>query len=108
MIVAVLGVFVLAIDQRLAGIVLLVVGVLLWLAGHWHYSLRHHEYMSPLAQRLLQQIFPRRLDPTRGWGRGWPVTVANPPSVSRHLDRNSPFWQRGFAPSMSGGLAVGA
>jgi hypothetical protein len=36
MIVAVFAVLVLAIDHSLAGIILLAIGALLWLAGHWH------------------------------------------------------------------------
>jgi hypothetical protein len=61
-IVATFGVLVLAIDHSLAGIILLAVGVLFWLAGHWHYALRHHEYKSPLAQQAFQQFLPHRLD----------------------------------------------
>jgi hypothetical protein len=80
--VALFGVLVPAVDHSLAGIVLLAVGAVLWLVGHWHYALRHHVYKSPLAQRVFQQLFPRRLDPTRGWS--WPVTMAN-----RH-DRQPP------------------
>jgi hypothetical protein len=76
-IVATFGVLVLAIDHSLAGIILLAVGVLVWLAGHWHYALRHHEYKSPLAQRAFQQFLPHRLDPTRGWGL--PVTTMDQP-----------------------------
>jgi hypothetical protein len=77
-IVASFGVLVLAIDHSLAGIILLAVGVLFWLAGHWHYALRHHEYKSPLAQRAFQQFLPHRLDPTRGWA--WPVTTMDQPN----------------------------
>jgi len=80
------GVLTLAIDHSLVGIILLAVGVLLWLAGHWHYALRHHVYKSPLAQRIFQQFLPDRLDPTRGWS--WPVTITirphrQPPNRSR-------------------------
>jgi hypothetical protein len=74
LIVAIFGVLVLAVDHSLAGIVLLVVGLLLWLVGHWHCALRHHVYKSPLSQRIFQQLLPGRLDPTRGWA--WPVTIA--------------------------------
>src|SRR5580700_10699511 len=76
MIVAVFGVLVLAIDHSFAGIIPLAIGILLWLAGHWHYALRYHTYKSPLAQRAFQQFLPRRLDPSRGWA--WPVTITNP------------------------------
>jgi hypothetical protein len=47
---------------------LLLVGAVCWLAGHWHFALRHHTYKSPLAQRVFLQLLPRRLDPTRNWG----------------------------------------
>jgi hypothetical protein len=77
LVVAIFGILVLAFDHSLAGITLLVVGVLLWLAGHWHYALRHHVYKSPLSHRIFQQLLPDRLDPTRGWS--WPVTITNPP-----------------------------
>ena len=30
---------------------LFALGVILWLAGPWHFALRHHAYKSPLAQR---------------------------------------------------------
>ena len=77
MIVAIFGVLVLAFDHSLVGIILLAVGVLLWLAGHWHYALRDHEYKSPLAERAFRQLLPDRLDPTRGWG--WSVTIIKRP-----------------------------
>ena len=85
LVVAIFWELVLAVDHSLAGIVLLAIGVLFWLVGHWHYALRHHVYKSPLAQRIFQQLLPRRLDPTRGWG--W-VTITNsserqPPSQPR-------------------------
>ena len=43
------------------------IGAALWLAGHWHCALRHHEYKSPLARHLFCRWAPARLDPTRGW-----------------------------------------
>lgn len=45
-----------------------VLGFALWLAGHWHFAFRHHEYKSPLARRIFLQILPPRWDPTRNWG----------------------------------------
>ena len=75
LIIAIFGVLVLALDHDLVGVVVLAVGVLLWLVGHWHYALRHHVYKSPLAQRIFQQALPHRLDPTRGWA--WPVRAMN-------------------------------
>jgi hypothetical protein len=43
------------------------IGAALWLAGHWHYALRHHTYKSPLARYAFCRWAPTRLDPTRGW-----------------------------------------
>jgi hypothetical protein len=50
-----------------AGLLLAVLGILGWLAGHWLYALRHHAFKSPLARRIYLQLLPRRLDPTRRW-----------------------------------------
>ncbi len=80
-----LGVLVLATNGDLAGIILLFVGLALWLAGHWHYALRHHEYKSPLARRVFLQVLPTRLDPTRGWA--WPVAEAAPRGQRRLRER---------------------
>jgi hypothetical protein len=66
-----LGLLGLAISGRqdTAGLLLLlVVGQFLWLAGNWHFALRHHAYKSPLAPRIFHQLLPRRLDPTRDRG----------------------------------------
>ena len=49
------------------GILVLAIGALLWLAGHWHYALRHHEYKSPLAGYVFMRWAPGLLDPTRDW-----------------------------------------
>lgn len=50
-----------------AALIMVVLGFAMWLAGHWHYALRHHEYKSPLAQRIFLQVLPPRYDPTRHW-----------------------------------------
>lgn len=47
---------------------MVVLGLVMWLAGHWHFALRHHEYKSPLARRIFLQVLPPRYDPTRHWG----------------------------------------
>jgi hypothetical protein len=73
---AVFGALILAIDHSLVGIVVFGLGFVLWLAGHWHYAVRHHAYKSPLAQRIFQQVLPARLDPSRGWA--YPVTLVEP------------------------------
>lgn len=63
---------------------MLVLGFVMWLAGHWHFALRHHEYRSPLAQRIFLQVLPPRYDPTRSWG----VPVA--PGETPHTDSENP------------------
>jgi hypothetical protein len=40
------------------GLLALGLGAILWLAGHWHYALRHEGFRSPLAQRLLSRFVP--------------------------------------------------
>lgn len=49
------------------GLFVLAIGALLWLAGHWHYALRHHEYKSPPAGYVFGCWAPDWLDPTRDW-----------------------------------------
>lgn len=51
-----------------AALFMVVLGLVMWLAGHWHFALRHHEYKSPLARRIFLQVLPPRYDPTRHWG----------------------------------------
>lgn len=46
LIVAFLGILTLAITGNLAGLIVLAVGLVLWLVGHWHYALRHHDYKA--------------------------------------------------------------
>ncbi len=43
-----------------SGLAVLALGATLWLAGHWHYALRHEEFKSPLAQRLLSRFVSER------------------------------------------------
>lgn len=50
------------------GMIVVMIGLVMWLAGHWHYAFRHHEYKSPLARRIFLQVLPHRYDPTQGWG----------------------------------------
>ena len=57
------------------GILLFVIGALLWLAGHWHFALRHHEYKSPLARYVFCRWAPEWLDPTANWSI--PVSECN-------------------------------
>ncbi len=56
-----------AIGGDASGILFAAIGALLWLAGHWHYALRHREYKSPLARHLFCRWAPEWLDPTRNW-----------------------------------------
>lgn len=49
------------------GILTFAIGTVLWLAGHWHYGLRHHEFKSPLARYVFCRWAPGWLDPTRDW-----------------------------------------
>ena len=55
LVVAALAALNLALVGNAAAILLFVVGLALWLVGHWHYALRHHEYKSPLARRFFYQ-----------------------------------------------------
>jgi hypothetical protein len=38
------------------GLIVFVLGAGIWLAGHWHYALRHGGFRSPLAQQLLSRF----------------------------------------------------
>lgn len=78
-----------------AALLMVVIGLVMWLAGHWHFALRHHEYKSPLAQRVFLQVLPPRYDPTRRWDT--PVVSQSPepergslPGSSSHPDGSSP------------------
>lgn len=57
----------LAVSGDIAGLLFAAIGALLWLAGHWHYALRHQEFKSPLARQAFCRCAPAWLDPTRGW-----------------------------------------
>jgi hypothetical protein len=67
LLLVVVGGFVLGLQRDATGIFVLAPGALLWLAGHWHYALRHHEYKSPLAGYVFLCWTPGWLDPTRDW-----------------------------------------
>lgn len=49
------GIAALALDPGGAALVAIACGVCLWLAGHWHYALRHHTCKSPLARHLFRR-----------------------------------------------------
>jgi predicted membrane channel-forming protein YqfA (hemolysin III family) len=61
-----------------AALLMVAIGLLMWLAGHWHFALRHHEYKSPLAERIFLQVLPPRYDPTRNWGTSVISEAADP------------------------------
>lgn len=61
------GSFGVGLQHNASGVLVLAIGALLWLAGHWHYALRHHEYKSPLAGYVFLRWAPAWLDPTRDW-----------------------------------------
>ncbi len=67
LLVAMAGLAGLAISGDVAGVLVFVIGAVLWLAGQWHYALRHQEYKSPLARHLFCRWLPGALDPTRLW-----------------------------------------
>ncbi|KWT63365.1 hypothetical protein ADL21_02830 [Streptomyces albus subsp. albus] len=46
----------------------LVLGAVLWLAGHWLFAFKHHFFRSRIAARVFARLARGRLDPTRGWG----------------------------------------
>lgn len=66
-VMALAGLFGLATSGEPNGIPIFAIGTFLWLAGHWHYALRHQEYKSPLARHFFCRWAPDWLDPTRDW-----------------------------------------
>ena len=62
----------------LAALLMVAIGLVMWLAGHWHFALRHHEYKSALAERIFLQVLPPRFDPTRRWGTPVITEAAEP------------------------------
>lgn len=57
----------LALNPNLGVVLLIGMGALMWLLGHWHFALRHHEYKSPLARYVFCRWGPAWLDPTANW-----------------------------------------
>lgn len=70
LILALGGAAAVALSGNANGVLVFAIGALLWLAGHWHYALRHHEYKSPLARYVFCRWSPSWLDPTRHWAVG--------------------------------------
>lgn len=66
-ILALVGVAGLALTGDPEALFCVAIGAAFWLAGHWHYTLRHLEYKSPLARYVFCRWAPAQLDPTRGW-----------------------------------------
>jgi hypothetical protein len=67
LLIGVAGLAGLVISGDVAGVLAFVIGAVLWLAGHWHYAVRHQEYKSPLSRHLFARWLPAPLDPTRQW-----------------------------------------
>jgi hypothetical protein len=67
LILALGGAGAIALTGNANGILVFATGAALWLAGHWLYALRHHEYKSPLAGYVFLRWAPAWLDPTRDW-----------------------------------------
>lgn len=57
----------LALNPNAGAVLLIGMGALMWLLGHWHFAMRHHEYKSPLARYVFCRWGPAWLDPTRNW-----------------------------------------
>lgn len=70
-----------ALEHNANGILVFVIGGLLWLAGHWHYALRQQEYKSPLARHIFCRWAPAWLDSARNWAL--PVVDAEPTDPER-------------------------
>lgn len=49
------------------GLGMLMLGLILWLAGHWLFALRRHYFRSALAEQLFVRFLPSWFDPTRHW-----------------------------------------
>lgn len=49
-------------------LIVVAIGGVAWLAGHWLFAYKYHAFKSMIAQRLFAQTFLARVDPTRGWG----------------------------------------
>jgi hypothetical protein len=49
-------------------LIIVVLGGIAWLAGHWLFAYKHHFFKSGIARRIFQQTPLSRIDPTRGWG----------------------------------------
>jgi hypothetical protein len=64
-----------------SALLLIAMGALIWLAGHGHFALRHHEYKSPLARYVFCRWAPSWADPTRNWA------VAVVPEQTEQPDR---------------------
>jgi hypothetical protein len=68
-----------------AALLMVIIGLVMWLAGHWHFALRHHAYKSPLAERVFL-LLPPRYDPTRDWGTPVVIEPSDRDRPARRLD----------------------
>ena len=64
--VALAGAAGVAVSGNPNGVLVFALGAALWLAGHWHWALRHGCFKSPLAGFAFGRCAPAWLDPTRG------------------------------------------
>jgi len=51
-----------------AALLVVVIGGVAWLGGHWLFARKHHVFRSAITKRLFAQTLLSRVDPTRGWG----------------------------------------
>jgi len=51
-----------------ASLVIVLLGGIAWLGGHWLFAYKHHFFKSGIAHRIFQPTPLSRIDPTRGWG----------------------------------------
>jgi hypothetical protein len=63
--VALAGAAGVAVSGNPKGVLVFAIGAALWLAGHWHWALRHDRFKSPLAGLAFGRCAPAWLDPTR-------------------------------------------
>lgn len=67
LLVLIAGIVDLAFAPNASACLLIAMGALAWLAGHWHFALRHQAYKSPLARHVFCRWAPRWADPTSHW-----------------------------------------
>lgn len=61
-----LGLYLLT-EGKAGALLIVVLGGIAWLGGHWLFAFKYHVFKSAIAQRIFQQTPLWRMDPTRGW-----------------------------------------